>query len=402
MGSVLVLDANSLQGLAAIRNLGSHGLAVTAGSHERFDAGSLSKYTSHRLRYPSPTEETEEFLRTVERELMSREYDMLLPCHQSTVEIVVRNRDRFEPHAVLPFTDTETLDAGLDKAATVVAARKAGVAHPKSIVSEVTDFERAGDELGYPVVVKPRRGTNRGGMSICHSAAELGRVYRETRDRYGPLVLQEFVPFGGERGVYTMFGDDTEMLRVVVQRRLRSYPPEGGASTYRETVHDPELVAEADRLLSAMGWWGVAMVEFRIDERTGEPLLMEINPRFWGSLALSVFAGVDFPFDLYRLAMGESVESDLDYRVPVRARCLFKDAQQVVAREDRVTAAREFFQRSPVPSTFDIISWSDPLPTAGQLLYYAGRVHRRLRGRFRRTKPPVIPGEYDTSAETNQ
>jgi hypothetical protein len=89
----------------------------------------------------------------------------------------------------------------------------------------------------------------------------------------------------------------------------------------------------------------------------------------WGSLALSVYAGVDFPSLLYRVAMGEELEPQLEYAVGVRARCLFTDAQQVLAREDRTTALAEFFTPSSKPCRFDIVSRQDPLPTLGQLAY---------------------------------
>jgi protein-tyrosine-phosphatase len=54
-------------------------------------------------------------------------------------------------------------------------------------------------------------------------------------------------------------------------------------------------------LVRAAGWHGVAMVEFKLDEVTGECRLMEVNGRFWGSLPLAVAAGADFPYYLVEL-----------------------------------------------------------------------------------------------------
>ena len=65
---------------------------------------------------------------------------------------------------------------------------------------------------------------------------------------------------------------------------------------------DDTLLDYSRRLIDALGWHGVAMVEFKLDEATGESRLMEINGRFWGSLPLCTAAGADFPsmlFDLY-------------------------------------------------------------------------------------------------------
>lgn len=43
------------------------------------------------------------------------------------------------------------------------------------------------------------------------------------------------------------------------------------------------LQAQSVALLRAIGWEGVAMVEYRFDPATGTAVLMEINGRFWGS-----------------------------------------------------------------------------------------------------------------------
>ena len=47
-------------------------------------------------------------------------------------------------------------------------------------------------------------------------------------------------------------------------------------------------------LMGGMGWDGVAMVEFKLDEKDGKPKLMEVNGRF-GQLPLSIAPGVGFP-----------------------------------------------------------------------------------------------------------
>jgi predicted ATP-grasp superfamily ATP-dependent carboligase len=394
MSRVLVLDAQARHALVVIRSLGRRGYTVTAGNETRLNAGWLSKYTSRRLLYPAPATDEAAFLRAIEEELSTYDYEMLLPVAQHTVELVVRNRARFEPYTTVPFPPTEVVDVGLDKAKTVQAARAVGVPVPESVLEVPSDLDEVADRLGYPVVVKPRHGSGRVGVAVCYSRDDLRNAYRKTVERHGPTILQEFIPYGEERGVYTLYDSDGQLVRVTVQRRLRSHPPEGGASTYRETVEDPELVELADRLLTSLGWRdGVAMVEFRTDPRTGSPVLMEVNPRLWGSLALSVFAGVDFPYLLSQLALGKPVARDLNYAVGVRARDLFTDFQQVLKREDRAAALAEFLEPSSHPCCFDVLSWDDPLPTAGHCLYYASHVRRRVRERLTTSEPAEVSAE---------
>jgi predicted ATP-grasp superfamily ATP-dependent carboligase len=370
MGRVFVLNAHATHALVSIRCLGARGLSVTAGSSSRWSPGGLSRYAERVVRHPSPADDPDGFVRAVERELRTGEYDMLLPMNEVTVETVVKHRDRFEEHTNVPFLPYERLSIALDKRRTIEAAREFDVPHPKTLFDDEADVDGVESALGYPVVVKPRRGSSRRGVSVCRSRAELNRAARRTRAEHGPVLFQEFVPHGGERGVYTLYGRSGDLTALTVQERIRSNPPAGGASTYRETVADPELVELADGLLTELDWQGLAMVEFRVDERSGEPQLMEINPRLWGSLALSVFAGADFPFLLYRMAVGDDPEPDLEYDVGVRARCLFSDARQVLARDDRLAALREFLTPATEPCRYDIVSRSDPLPTLGQCLYW--------------------------------
>src|SRR6185369_324392 len=52
----------------------------------------------------------------------------------------------------------------------------------------------------------------------------------------------------------------------------------------------------------------------------GESWLMEINPRLWGSVALPIDAGVDFPAGLLLLATAQAVPPQPGYRVPYYTR----------------------------------------------------------------------------------
>lgn len=48
------------------------------------------------------------------------------------------------------------------------------------------------------------------------------------------------------------------------------------------------------------------MIEFKVDQRDGVAKLMDIWPRFWGSLQLAIDAGVDFPAILVENGEGQS------------------------------------------------------------------------------------------------
>lgn len=377
-GAVFVLNAHAKHGLVAIRQLAARGLDVTAGSATRWNAVRLSRCVDRYLTYPDPDSDPDGFVDAIAAELAARDYDMLLPINESTVDLVVNHKSVFERHTIVPFLPYERLCLALDKSRTVEAARSARVSQPTTLFSDETSLDEVRRILDYPIVVKYPRGEGRNGVYVCESADELERVARHGEEAGNTLLFQEFVPNGGECGVYTLYDRSGELVGLTVQRRIRSRPPDGGASTYRETIENPALVDLADEFLRSIDWRGLAMVEFRIDARTGEPMLIEINPRFWGSLSLSTYAGVDFPYLLYRLAVGDSPTPVLDYDVGVRSRCLFTDALQVLERDDRLRALREFLEPSPRPCTHDVVSLRDPLSTLGQAIYYAELAYDRI------------------------
>jgi predicted ATP-grasp superfamily ATP-dependent carboligase len=132
-------------------------------------------------------------------------------------------------------------------------------------------------------------------------------------------------------------------------------------------VHHPQIEELGIRLLRALQWYGVAMVEFKVDPRDNQPKLMELNPRFWGSLALAIHAGVDFPYLLYKMAMGEEFDPALDYKEGVRCRWLLPgDILHFLTNPQRFHLTPSFFQFRGM--AYDILSRDDPMPTVGRFL----------------------------------
>jgi predicted ATP-grasp superfamily ATP-dependent carboligase len=67
------------------------------------------------------------------------------------------------------------------------------------------------------------------------------------------------------------------------------------------------------------------MVEFKKDIRDGEYKLMEINPKFWGSLDLSIACGVNFPKLLVEMALNGDIEPVFNYSKNIFYRWPFPD-----------------------------------------------------------------------------
>ncbi len=368
MSRVLVLDAQMRNSLAVIRALGKSGLTVDAGEETNFATGFFSKYCENKYIYPSPSKNTEDFINYLLDLVKKNNYEMIFPITDYTVLPIVLNKEEFSEYTIVPFPDYATLIKAMNKENTVKIALRNKIPLPRTYsIKDVGDSKL--DELEYPIILKPLRSSGSRGVALCNDRTEMINKYKYIFQKYGPLLIQEYIPNGGELGVYTLFNAESKPIALSVQKRIRSYPVSGGPSTLRETVRDDELVSLSFRLLKAMSWYGLAMVEFRIDPRDNKPKLMEINPRFWGSLQLSILAGSNFPYLLYKMAKGDHVDAALNYKIGVKCRWVLPgDILWFLSAPNKIKNINKFFR---FDISDDIISLEDPGPTAGFMLAVA-------------------------------
>ena len=130
-------------------------------------------------------------------------------------------------------------------------------------------------------------------VSYAQTPAELKERVTHTL-QFGQVVLQEY--FSGEGVGVEVIAKPGEVQYAFQHRRLHEVPLTGGGSSLRVVRRwRPTCWKPPRKLLRAIGWHGVAMVEFKHNPDTGAFRLIEINGRFWGSLPLAVAAGADFP-----------------------------------------------------------------------------------------------------------
>ena len=367
---VLILDGMWNKSLAAVRSLGRKGFNVTAGERTRFATALFSRYCNKKLIYPSPTEKQEEFLEYLEHELMDTHYDMVFPMEFST-QIILTNaitRQKLEQYTKIPFADADLAIKINDKAFLMQYAVKNGINIPTTyFVNGKEDIENIADKITYPVLIKPRVSSGSRGIIYVKNKNELASSYFKVHEKYPFPIVQECISIGGNAyGVGLLLNFKSEVRASFVYKRIREYPINGGPSTLRESVKKEDVREIAESLLKSLGWIGIAHVEFKIDPKDGKPKLLEVNPRFWGSLQLAVEAGVDFPYLLYRMAMDGDIHPVEDYRTGVKCRWLIPgDILHFIKNPERFKLKPSFFN---FRIKDDIISLHDPLPILGRVL----------------------------------
>lgn len=377
----MVTDGDERASLAVVRSLGRAGYTVVVCSSTGQSLAGASRYASADHRVPDPLEEPAAFIRRVRQLIDATSANVLLPVTDAAM-LALLPRSDLPTETVLPFGPDTAFRALSDKENVWDEARELGLSVPEQRV--LRDPECTSANVPWEdVVVKPARSVvgNRVRRARCSvryaTRGDALRAVLESMDPAAfPLLLQERIRGPGVGLFLLRWGGATRA--VFAHRRLREKPPRGGVSVYRESVTaPPELVQGSERLLEAYDWTGVAMVEFKVADETHVPYLMEVNPRFWGSLQLAIDAGVDFPRLLVEAALGAPPHSPPSYRMGVRTRWLWGDVDHLLARlkgaesydrrgrsADRIRAVAEFLKLWRPGDHYEVLQLNDPSPFA--------------------------------------
>ena len=395
---VLVTDAPSNASLAVVRSLGRRGVPVAVCTFaNEFNLAAYSRWAAESCPLPSPSEEPAAFIDALAALLERGKYPIVFPTTDRTIQLVSEARHRLPSWVQIPIADVHALGTVLDKARTAALAAQVGVPIPRTWCPATEDEARAlAGTLVYPVIVKPRR-TNflgahgrlvKANYRVVETAADLPAAWAAV-DEAVPQPLVQTVVRGRGVGINTLWRDG-EPITWFCHKRVRELDLQGGRSTAAESAPcEPRLLDSARRLLGALRWHGVAMVEFKYDEATGDYWLLEVNGRFWGSLPLALAAGMDFPYYLYQVAVGETPAAPAAYPEGVLARDAVGELKHFVKVMAAGTGARlATLGQSPTilhpwKASFNWVN-DDPEPGRREWLRTLGRALGRRAFRRRR------------------
>ena len=366
---VLVTDGQLRSALAVVRSLGRRDIEVVCGETTRFATAAFSRYVDGRVVYPSPESKPEEFVESIRETVLSRGVDVVFPVGHETTELLSKHRDEFSGHARIPVAEYPKFERGWDKAKTIRAAKRAGVPHPETACpTSLSEAKEVAKQIGYPVVIKARTSSGSRGLKFVRSKDAFEEKYDAVDAEYPrPLVQERIDQDGRMYGAAFLYSEDGEVLAQFACEFLREYPPSGGPSTLHRSIDRPDVLEHGRRLLDELNWEGIALVEFKEDPESGIPQLMEVNPRFWSSLHLPMFAGIDFPWLVWQYANGNEIPQATTYRTGVYARYLLPGDFLHLASVRSEKAVREFFPLVDKRVNYEIPSWDDKGPTIGRL-----------------------------------
>ena len=356
---ITLLDGHARQILPMAKALKALGCSVTAFYASKWDLGNNSRWIDRRLRGPKAVSDPSGFLESLTKHLKEDECDLVIPLLDDSSAITAENKHLLSQYARIAVNDPLVFVKARDKLLTMQACADVGVPMPRTILSESPSTDIPGWQISFPVVVKPRRSYGAIGFSRVNTPSEVSAIIRRTEERYGPVLVQEYIPQSGlQYKAELMMSESGIAKAAVVFSKIRWYPVEGGSSTLNVTVYRPDIVEICVRLLRHLGWVGYADVDLIEDPRDNQPKVMEINPRITGSVKIAFEAGVNFAELVVRQYLGQDVPARLDYREGIYLRYLLPDILWFMKSPTRFSCSPSWFNFRN--TTDQIFSYDDP------------------------------------------
>jgi len=366
---------------AAVQSLGKRGVDVHVGDASTFAMSRYSRYCKSFTKLPDFFLEPDKYFESICQALKKTGAKVLLPCHED-VGIFTHNRHLLPDDVCVAVPNSETYDLAEDKYKFLKIAEESGCPYPNTLeVSSDAELKSLQVE-DFPVVIKTRTGNSAKGVRLADNKKDflekfddLVQTFNLSESRWP--VVQEFLP-GEAVGVCLLY-EHGQCKVSFAERYLRCKEPNRfGTSTLREVFENKELIDHAIAVMDRLQWHGVAHLDF-VADKDGVFKLIEINPRLWGALSLSVVAGIDFPYYWYLSAVGKlnDIESHLVDR-KAKSRWLIGDCLaffELVKRARFVDAIKimkfekchhdDFSLKDPVPFMFEIIDYLIKFVKAG-------------------------------------
>jgi carbamoylphosphate synthase large subunit len=280
---------------------------------------------------------------------------------EPSTDILLTNASVYEKYVKIITAPEAAFRKAEDKQQTMMTCMDEGIPCPITKRDNET-YEEYIAKVGYPIAVKPRKGTGSIGFHCVENEQQMNAL-RKLGFKDEENVIQEYIPQTDTQYIgFFMLGDNYELKTAVICDKYRWYPIDGGSASYIQTIDRPDLVENGYKLLKAIGWKGEAHLDFIGDPREGGlPKIMEINGRIPASIKMCWVVGIPIVKQELQYAFGKPIDTCLN-KVPegLGLRYFQTDFLWLLKSPNRFKAKPSWFNFSK--SKDFIWSIKDPLP----------------------------------------
>lgn len=317
MKGVLIIEGH-VQGLSNVRALGEDGIPVWVLDKTKC----LAQFSIYCKKFIlCPDFNSEEFVPFLIQ--LAKKYDLkdwlLLPSNDHAVLSIAKNRSQLIEHFKLITDKLATINLIQQKVDFLNFANKLQVAIPKfEILTNVPDNLN----LKFPLITKGNIGLDfhkkiKKKVVLSNNKRELNENLKKIEHFFSlkDTFTQEIIPFNKHNRTisFTSFSIDGEIKTHWVGQKLREHPLRFGTAVLAESINDPGIYKDVEKIIRALNYTGISEIEFLKDERDGEYKLIEMNARSWLWVGLAKECGVNYAKISYDFIQGNEVNYPKNY-----------------------------------------------------------------------------------------
>ena len=304
--SVLIPDAESGHALIVARCLAAAGARICALGPDQQTALRFSTRVDYYRRQKTRNRRDAFSVQFIRDQMRKCGANVFLPVDEPAHEFAIDHQDELRSFANLPpLATAEAYRTATNKDQLAAFLISAGLPTPFTVaIGPVTPQTFPPPGLDFPLLAKPVRGDGGRGIVALHSAEQAASFLSDGHmARFGRYVLQRYIS-GFDIDISALCVDG-EIIAHTIQRAVVSRARSFAAAAGLEFLDAPDLLQTARAMFKKLRFSGIAHVDARYDEASREFKIIEVNARYWGSLAASLKAGVNFPDIACRRALGE-------------------------------------------------------------------------------------------------
>lgn len=295
---VLVSDGDQKHTLGIIRSLGERNISVGVLTRQSMCLCSFSKFC---FKEHIVDLNKDNFVEELYNVYSKFNYDVFLPVGSISNYYIFKNKAEIINKGInISFPSSKSFEIAFSKELTTKHASTINIKTPKTwFIESLNELENFSYDFNNKLVIKAKYEMGVNVVIYVNDIYELKSAYLKVCEKYSwkkpeqlPLI-QEYID-GKGMGFFGYYKNG-KLLAHFQHERLREYPITGGMSVCAISSRNLEIYNLGKKLLDSLNWNGVAMVEFKMN-KNNVPYLLEINPKFWGSIELAIECGAEFPY----------------------------------------------------------------------------------------------------------
>lgn len=226
--------------------------------------------------------------------------DIILPVKQRGYQLFSKHRAEFNGSPLAPIPKYDDFETVSDKWLLAKWLDKHSFTGPKSYSPTEQNLEK----LSFPFLIKPRLDTVGIQVKMLHNRTEAMEQIEKENFVADDFIFQEFIQ-----------GEDIDISLLAKEGKIIAYTIQKGLvreslsfATGIEFVADKQLFEKTEAIIHQLNWSGVAHLDFIYHKESDSYHLLDFNPRMWSTLIGSLYAGVNFPVLMVKMAQNELVE----------------------------------------------------------------------------------------------